>query len=153
MQIELKLAQRHISSGPEGIDACIVYNFLHDGIIVEARDGVEDQVEAIVSESMGGDWGQLSQMSRLWRRSEWPIRENHKIRNILRYYIINLRTAPLCQSLILNATYRELEVIVPPILFGAFHTLITHAALCCHSENLTRQRTTCFIHVCGPLSH
>ncbi|MGA2228352.1 MAG: DNA polymerase [Syntrophobacteraceae bacterium] len=46
-----KLALCLISSGLQGIDARIG-NTLHDEIIVEARDGIEDQVEAIVKESM-----------------------------------------------------------------------------------------------------
>ena len=37
--------------GLEGIDARIVHT-QHDEIIVEARDGIEDQVKAIVKESM-----------------------------------------------------------------------------------------------------
>ncbi len=35
----------------EGVDARIV-NTLHDEIIIEARDGIEDQVKEIVKESM-----------------------------------------------------------------------------------------------------
>ena len=45
------LALYLISRGLEGIDARIVHT-QHDEIIVEARDGIEDQVEAIVKESM-----------------------------------------------------------------------------------------------------
>ena len=46
-----KLALRLISRGLEGVDARIVNTF-HDEIMVEARDGIEDQVEATVKESM-----------------------------------------------------------------------------------------------------
>ncbi|MGA3118545.1 MAG: DNA polymerase [Syntrophobacteraceae bacterium] len=46
-----KLALCHISRGLEGVDARIV-NTLHDEIIVEVRDGIEDQVKAIVKEAM-----------------------------------------------------------------------------------------------------
>ena len=46
-----KLALCLISSGLEGVDARIVNTF-HDEIMVEARDGIEDQVEATVKESM-----------------------------------------------------------------------------------------------------
>ncbi|MFZ0945610.1 MAG: DNA polymerase [Syntrophobacteraceae bacterium] len=46
-----KLALYLISRGLQGVDARIV-NTLHDKIIVEAREGVADQVEAIVKESM-----------------------------------------------------------------------------------------------------
>ena len=42
----------------EGVDARIV-NTLHDEIIVEARDGIEDQVQAIVKESMEEALGQI----------------------------------------------------------------------------------------------
>ncbi|MGO9553887.1 MAG: DNA polymerase [Syntrophobacteraceae bacterium] len=45
------LALSHISGKLNCLDARIV-NTLHDEIIVEARDGIEDQVEAIVKESM-----------------------------------------------------------------------------------------------------
>jgi DNA polymerase I-like protein with 3'-5' exonuclease and polymerase domains len=47
-----KLALCLISSGLEGVDARIVHNSQHDEIIIEARDAIEDQVEAIVKESM-----------------------------------------------------------------------------------------------------
>ena len=46
-----KLALYLISSGLEGVDARIV-NTLHDEIIVDARDAIEDQVKEIVKESM-----------------------------------------------------------------------------------------------------
>ena len=46
-----KLALYLISSGLQRVDARIV-NTLHDEIIVEARDGIEDQVKAVVAESM-----------------------------------------------------------------------------------------------------
>jgi DNA polymerase I-like protein with 3'-5' exonuclease and polymerase domains len=46
------LALYLISRGLEGIHAHIVNNFLHDEILIEARDAIEDQVEAIVEESM-----------------------------------------------------------------------------------------------------
>jgi DNA polymerase I-like protein with 3'-5' exonuclease and polymerase domains len=46
-----KLALYLISRALEGVDARIV-NTLHDEIIVEARDGIEDQVLTIVKESM-----------------------------------------------------------------------------------------------------
>jgi len=46
-----KLALYLISRGLEGVDARIVH-ILHDEIVVEARDGIEDQVKAIVEESM-----------------------------------------------------------------------------------------------------
>jgi DNA polymerase I-like protein with 3'-5' exonuclease and polymerase domains len=39
------------SSGLEAVDASIVHT-RHDEIIVEARDGIEDQVREIVKESM-----------------------------------------------------------------------------------------------------
>ncbi|MGO8945104.1 MAG: DNA polymerase [Syntrophobacteraceae bacterium] len=45
------MALSHISGKLNCLDARIV-NTLHDEIIVEARDGIEDQVEAIVKESM-----------------------------------------------------------------------------------------------------
>jgi DNA polymerase-1 len=48
---EFKLALCLITSGLEGMDARIVHT-LHDEIIVEARDGIEDQVQAVVKESM-----------------------------------------------------------------------------------------------------
>ena len=48
---DFKLALYHISSGLEGVDARIVHT-QHDQIIVKVRDGIEDQVEAIVKESM-----------------------------------------------------------------------------------------------------
>jgi DNA polymerase I-like protein with 3'-5' exonuclease and polymerase domains len=40
-----------ISNGLEGMDARIAHT-QHDEIIVEARDGIEDEVEAIVKEAM-----------------------------------------------------------------------------------------------------
>jgi DNA polymerase I-like protein with 3'-5' exonuclease and polymerase domains len=46
-----KLALYLISRGLEGIDARIVHT-QHDEIIVEARDAIGDQVQAIVKESM-----------------------------------------------------------------------------------------------------
>jgi len=46
-----KLALYLISRGLEGVDARIVH-ILHDEIIVEARDGIEDQVLEIVKKSM-----------------------------------------------------------------------------------------------------
>ena len=46
-----KLALCLISRRLEGVDARIV-NTLHDEIIVEVRDGIEDQVKAIVKEAM-----------------------------------------------------------------------------------------------------
>ncbi len=46
-----KLALCLIPSGLEGVDARIVHT-QHDEIIVEAKDGIEDQVRAIVKESM-----------------------------------------------------------------------------------------------------
>ncbi len=50
-RIRIILALSHISGKLNCLDARIV-NTLHDEIIVEARDGIEDQVEAIVKESM-----------------------------------------------------------------------------------------------------
>jgi DNA polymerase I len=47
-----KLALYLISRGLEGVDARIVHTPQHDEIIIEARDAIEDQVEAIVKESM-----------------------------------------------------------------------------------------------------
>jgi DNA polymerase I len=47
----LKLAQCLISSGMDGTNARIVHT-LHDEIIVEAREDIEDQMKAIVEESM-----------------------------------------------------------------------------------------------------
>ena len=47
----LKLALCLIPSGLEGVDARIVHT-QHDEIIVEARDNITDQVQAIVEESM-----------------------------------------------------------------------------------------------------
>ena len=46
-----KLPLYFISRGLEGMDARVV-NTLHDEIIIEARDGIEDQVKVIVKESM-----------------------------------------------------------------------------------------------------
>ncbi|MGO8942784.1 MAG: hypothetical protein ACLQJ7_03810 [Syntrophobacteraceae bacterium] len=46
-----KLALYLISRGLEGVDARIVHT-QHDEIIVEARDGIEDQVLTIVKESI-----------------------------------------------------------------------------------------------------
>src|SRR5208283_1019934 len=46
-----KLALCLISRGLAGIDARIV-NILHNEMVVEARDGIEDQVQAIVKESI-----------------------------------------------------------------------------------------------------
>ena len=40
-----------ISRGLEGMDARIVHT-QHEEIIIEARDGIEDQVQSIVKESM-----------------------------------------------------------------------------------------------------
>ena len=45
------MALCHISLGLEGVDARIV-NTLHGGTVIEARDGIEDHVQAIVKESM-----------------------------------------------------------------------------------------------------
>ena len=53
-----KLALCLISSGLEGMDARIVHT-LHDEIIVEARDGIEDQVKVIVKESMEAAFGKI----------------------------------------------------------------------------------------------
>jgi len=44
---------------------------LHDEIIVEARDAIEDQVEAIVKECMEEVFGGIMPEGQLWRRSEW----------------------------------------------------------------------------------
>ncbi|MGO9311711.1 MAG: DNA polymerase [Syntrophobacteraceae bacterium] len=44
-----KLALCLISDRLEGMDALIV-NTLHDEILIEARDGIEDQVQTIVEE-------------------------------------------------------------------------------------------------------
>lgn len=46
-----KLALCLISRGLEGVYARSV-NTLHDEIIIEARNGIQDQVQAIVKESM-----------------------------------------------------------------------------------------------------
>jgi len=46
-----KLALCHISRALQGVDGRIIHT-LHDEIIVEARDGIEDQVKSIVKESM-----------------------------------------------------------------------------------------------------
>ena len=46
-----KLALYLISSGLEGVDAHIVHT-QHDEIVIEARDGIEDQLPAIMKESM-----------------------------------------------------------------------------------------------------
>ena len=46
-----KLALYHISRGLQRGDARIVHT-LHDEIVVEARDAIEDQVKSIVKESM-----------------------------------------------------------------------------------------------------
>ncbi|MGA2229108.1 MAG: DNA polymerase [Syntrophobacteraceae bacterium] len=46
-----KLALIHISEKLNGLDARVVHT-QHDEIIVEARDGIEDQVKSIVEESM-----------------------------------------------------------------------------------------------------
>lgn len=46
-----KIALYLISHGLEGVNARIVHT-QHDEIIIEARDGIEDQVQAIVEESM-----------------------------------------------------------------------------------------------------
>jgi DNA polymerase I-like protein with 3'-5' exonuclease and polymerase domains len=62
-----KLALYLISSGLEGIDARIVHT-QHDEIIVEARDGIEDQVREIVKESMEAAFGLIIPQVRLWRR-------------------------------------------------------------------------------------
>ena len=48
-----------ISRGLEGIHAHIVNNFLHDEILIEARDAIEDQVEAIVKEGMEEALGRI----------------------------------------------------------------------------------------------
>jgi DNA polymerase I-like protein with 3'-5' exonuclease and polymerase domains len=42
-----------VSGGLQGIDARIVHT-QHDEIIVEATDGIEDQVQAVVKKSMEG---------------------------------------------------------------------------------------------------
>jgi DNA polymerase I-like protein with 3'-5' exonuclease and polymerase domains len=47
----LKLALIHISEKLNGLDARIVHT-QHDEKIVEARDGIEDQVKEIIKESM-----------------------------------------------------------------------------------------------------
>ena len=54
----LKLALYLISSALEGMDARIIHT-QHDEIIIEARDGIEDQVEAIMKESMEEAFGQI----------------------------------------------------------------------------------------------
>jgi len=46
-----KLALIHIAEKLNGLDARIVHT-QHDEIIIEARDAIEDQVQAIVKESM-----------------------------------------------------------------------------------------------------
>jgi DNA polymerase I-like protein with 3'-5' exonuclease and polymerase domains len=46
------LALYLISDRLEGMDARVVHTPQHDEIIVEARDAIEDQVRAIVKESM-----------------------------------------------------------------------------------------------------
>ena len=53
-----KLALYLISRGLEGVDARIVHT-QHDEIIVEARDGIEDQVQKIVKESMEAAFKQI----------------------------------------------------------------------------------------------
>ena len=47
-----KLALYLISRRLEGVDARIVHTPQHDEIIIELKDGMEDQVQAIVKESM-----------------------------------------------------------------------------------------------------
>jgi|SRR5208337_4649505 len=64
-----KLALYLISRGLEGVDDRIVHT-LHDEILIEAIDGIEDQVQAIVKVSMERHSRRSSQRSRLWRRSE-----------------------------------------------------------------------------------
>ena len=69
----------HISEKLNGLDASIVHT-QHDEIIVEARDGIEDQVEAIVKESMEEAFQGITQRSLLWRYAsvcsvdsmDWP---------------------------------------------------------------------------------
>jgi DNA polymerase I-like protein with 3'-5' exonuclease and polymerase domains len=46
-----KLAMCLFSRGLEGVDA-VLWIPLHDEIVVEAREGIEDQVQTIVKESM-----------------------------------------------------------------------------------------------------
>jgi DNA polymerase I-like protein with 3'-5' exonuclease and polymerase domains len=53
-----KLALYFTSSGMEGVDAHIVNTF-HDEIIVEAREGIEDQVQSIVEKSMEEEFKQI----------------------------------------------------------------------------------------------
>jgi DNA polymerase I len=53
-----KLALYLVSRGLEGVDARIV-NTLHDEIIIEARDDIEDQVQAIVKECMERSFEQI----------------------------------------------------------------------------------------------
>ena len=53
-----KLALWLISRELEGVDARIV-DTLHDEIIVEARDGIEDQVQSIVVKSMEAAFGKI----------------------------------------------------------------------------------------------
>jgi len=54
-----KLALYHIYRGLQGVDARIVHT-LHNEIIVEARDGIEDQVQTIVEEAMESVFGRLN---------------------------------------------------------------------------------------------
>ena len=53
------MALYFISDKLEGVDARIV-NTLHDEIIIEARDGIEDQVGEIVKESMEAAFKQIT---------------------------------------------------------------------------------------------
>jgi hypothetical protein len=76
-----KLALYLIYRGLEGVDARIVHKTQHDEIIVEARDTIEEQVEAIVKESMEEALDRLSLRSLLWLRSEW-LRPGDEIRSI-----------------------------------------------------------------------
>ena len=48
------MALYRISRALQEVDARIVNKLLHDEILIEARDGIEDQVQAIVKESMEG---------------------------------------------------------------------------------------------------
>ena len=54
----LKLALYLISRGLEGVDAHIVHT-QHNEIIIEARDGIEDQVREIVKECMERSFEQI----------------------------------------------------------------------------------------------
>jgi DNA polymerase I-like protein with 3'-5' exonuclease and polymerase domains len=65
------LALDLISGRLKGVDARIVHT-LHDEIIVEARDGIEDQVQAIVKESMEEAFGKIiPEVPFMAHRSGW----------------------------------------------------------------------------------